>query len=305
MSSQIDPIGVVNEAGQYMVTMHDWVWLDRPPVSLDFRPEISLSGSFTWNQGSHQLGQSNAFTNYTWVDGDSIVITAGTGIPYGRFSIIHKIDDSTLHVGWSNPTTGTITGFQGKVKADSIALPVDFANAIDIQPTQGLVNTFNFTDLSFINRLRTNEVAVGNYRYWGAITRGHNYDHQGAAAAGTGAWRIEIYPTPITASVNALTMFYRAGWRTVSADSDFIPIPDYCETLFRSILRAFARGYEEDDIASVHQRMAEIQQSPIFIHAKRRDGDMQPTIGQMAGGAVMQQELQVEQYLKSSVMGPS
>jgi len=314
LSTQLDPIGIVNEAGQYLVTMHDWVWLDRPPVSLDFRAEISVTGSVTWHDGQHHLTKagSGLFANYTWLDGDSIVITAGSGTPYGRFPVIGRVTGSNdaIHIGWpydpaGGPGTTTVTGFAAKVKTDSIVLPVDFGNIVDIQPTEGLVNSFNMTDASFINQLRTNEVSVGNFRYWGAITRGKNYDHTGDAAPGVGAWRLEIYPTPTVTQYNALTMFYRAGWRVVNEDMDLIPIPDYCETLFRTILRAFARGYEEDDVASIHQRLAEIEQSVIFVHAKRRDGDMQPTLGQMAGGAVRQQEAQIEQYLKSSVLGPS
>ena len=73
----------------------------------------------------------------------------------------------------------------------------------------------------------------------------------------------------------------------------------------RMIVRAFARGYEEDDVASMHARLMEIQQSPMFMNARRRDGDMQPTLGQMSGGAVAQYEKQERQYLKSSVLGPS
>jgi hypothetical protein len=310
LSTQLDPIGIVNEAGQYLVTMHDWVWLDRPPVSLNFRAEINLSGTVTWHDGNHHLTSAGAFAEYSWLDGDSIVITAGSGLPYGRFPVIAKVNNNTIHIGWTydpagGPGTVSVTNFSAKVKTDSVALPEDFGNIIDIQPTQGLVNSFTFTDTSFINQLRTNEVSVGNFRYWGAITRGKNFTHTGQASSGQGAWRLEVYPTPTSKEYNALTMFYRAGWRVVEEDMEFINIPDYCETLFRTILRAFARGYEEDDIASIHQRLAEIEQSVVFVHAKRRDGDMQPTLGQMAGGAVRQQEAQIEQYLKSTVIGPS
>jgi len=51
--------------------------------------------------------------------------------------------------------------------------------------------------------------------------------------------------------------------------------------------------------------LAELEQSPLLRHAKMRDGGMQNTLGQMAGGAVQQQERAYTQYLKSSVLGPS
>ena len=309
LSTQLDPIGIINEAGQYLVDMHDWIWLDRPPVSLDFRAEIDITGTVAWNDTTHHLTLAGAFTNYSWLDGDSIVITAGSETPYGRFPVIKRVSSNAIHIGWPcDPTGGpshSVTSFAAKVKTDSIALPSDFGNIIDIQPTQGLTNSFNLTDVGFINQLRTNEVAVGNFRYWGASTRGNNYDQGLETSAGQGAWRLEIYPTPTATEYNALTMYYRAGWRPVENDTDTINIPQYCESLMRMIVRAFARGYEEDDVASMHARLMEIQQSPMFMNARRRDGDMQPTLGQMSGGAVAQYEKQERQYLKSSVLGPS
>jgi hypothetical protein len=311
LSTQLDPIGIINEAGQYLVDMHDWIWLDRPPVSLDFRAEINIlstAGTVQWHDGTHLLTLTGAFTNYNWLDGDSIVISAGSGVPYGRFPVISKHSNNSIHIGWTYaPGGGTVnlTGFVGVLKTDSIALPSDIGNIIDIQPTQGLTNSFNLTDVGFINQLRTNEVAVGNFRYWGAITRGKNFSHTNQASVGQGAWRLEIYPTPTATEYNALTMYYRAGWRPVTDDIDTINIPQYCESLMRMIVRAFARGYEEDDVASMHARLMEIQQSPMFMNARRRDGDMQPTLGQMSGGAVAQYEKQERQYLKSSVLGPS
>lgn len=313
LSGQLDAIGLLNEVGQYLVSMHDWMWLDRPPVSLDFRAEIDVSGTVTWHDGQHHLtkASSGIFANYSWLDGDSIVITAGSGTPYGRFPVIGRVtgSDDAIHIGWTYDPAGgpthTVTDFAAKVKTDSIALPSDFGNIINIQPTEGLVNSFNLTDTGFINQLRTNEVAVGNFRYWGAITRGHNYSHTGQESAGQGAWRLEIYPTPTVTKYNALTMYYRAGWRTITEDMAFIPIPDYCETLFRQLMRSFARGYEEDDVGSLHLRLAEIEKSPIFLHAKQRDGNIQNTLGQMAGGAAAQQSRNYNEYLKTTVIGPN
>ena len=318
LSGQLDAIGLLNEVGQYLVSMHDWMWLDRPPVSLDFRAQIVLSGAnITWNENTRHLAKTSSqiFANYSWLDGDSIVINSGavgaaSASPLGRFPVIGRVNGNAdaIHIGWpynspSNPVT--ISNFYAEVKTDSIALPSDFGNIINIQPTEGLVNSFNLTDTGFINQLRTNEVAVGNFRYWGAITRGHNYDNQGTESAGQGAWRLEIYPTPTITKYNALTMYYRAGWRAITEDMAFIPIPDYCETLFRQLMRSFARGYEEDDVGSLHLRLVEIEKSPIFLHAKQRDGNMQNTLGQMAGGAVAQQSRNYNEYLKTTVIGPN
>lgn len=175
LSSELDAIGILNEAGQYMATMHDWMWLDRPPAGLNFRAEVVLSGTATIASGGAHLVKSGAFANYTHLVGDTIVVEGGavgaTALPKGRYQIREKVDNDTIHIEWGHTTTGAVTGLDATVKADSIALPNDFANAIDIQPTEGLVNSFNFCDTAMINQLRTNEVAVGNYRYW-ARSRG-------------------------------------------------------------------------------------------------------------------------------------
>ena len=314
LSGELDPIGILNEAGQYLVSMHDWRWLDRPPVSLDFRPEISLSGTPSWQKNPRVLTILSAFTLYSWLDGDSIVIRSATGPgtppppPLGRFPVIHKLTGDAIHIGWPfDPPASSqiVSNFSAALKTDSIKLPPDFGNIVDIQPTEGLVNSFNLTDVGFINQLRTNEVAVGNFRYWGAVTRGHNYDDKGTESPGQGAWRLEIYPTPTVQKYNALTMYYRAGWREITEVLAFIAIPDYCETLFRQLMRSFARGYEEDDVGSLHLRLMEIEKSPIFIHAKQRDGNIQNTLGQMAGGAAEQQSRNYNEYLKTTVIGPN
>ena len=106
LSSELDAIGLINEAGQYLVTMHDWMWLDRPAVSLDFRAKIDLSGTVSWHDGQHHLTVTGAFTNYSWLNGDSIVITAGSGTPYGRFPVLNPLTDIAIQICWSYDPVG-------------------------------------------------------------------------------------------------------------------------------------------------------------------------------------------------------
>lgn len=311
LSSQLEEMSLLDEAGQYLVTMHNWAWLDRPSVPLTVRKDITLTGSLLdWNNVHKHLTQSNAFIGYTYLDGDYLLVTQNTNAgslnsAWGinqSYKIAGKQNDNQIFLDPALDTTYTLAGMTAKVKCSGVALPEDFAEVIDIQPTQGLVNSFQMVDPAFLNQLRTNEVAVGNFRMFGAIVRGESIRKM----KGPGSYRLELYPTPEANERNKLTLFYRAGWKTLAgSENTYIPVPDYCESLYKQLVRTFAKGYEEDDVASLHMRLAELEQSPLLRHAKMRDGGMQNTLGQMAGGAVQQQERAYTQYLKSSVLGPS
>jgi hypothetical protein len=81
-------------------------------------------------------------------------------------------------------------------------------------------------------------------------------------------------------------MFYRSRWAHVYEDAAAIDIPELVESLYVWIARAYAAGYERGDVASIHQRMAEIEASPLFQVAKRSDGMAQPWITRpLYGGA--------------------
>ena len=307
LSSQLEEMSLLDEAGQYLVTMHNWAWLDRPSVPLNVRKDITVTaalGGLTWNNTHKHLIKSGAFTDYTYLDGDSLLMTAGTGAwAAGRsYKVASKQNANQIFLDPALDTTDVLTGMTATLQCTGVALPDDFAEVIDIQPTQGLVNSFQMVDPAFLNQLRTNEVAVGNFRMFGAIVRGESIRKM----KGPGSYRLELYPFQTDNENNKLTLFYRAGWKTLAgSENTYIPVPDYCESLYKQLVRTFAKGYEEDDVASLHMRLAELEQSPLLRHAKMRDGGMQNTLGQMAGGAVQQQERAYTQYLKSSVLGPS
>lgn len=181
-------------------------------------------------------------------------------------------------------------------------LPTDLQTIMAVELTSSLISMMHLTSFDELLRLRTSSISP-TLGYWGAVT----YPSQTSPAAPPGGPRLELYPTPAENETGAVTIFYRAGWTSVKAGSDHarINIPDFMEPLFKQVLRAFGRGYEMEDEASMDRRLAEIQVGPLYRAAVRRDGNIQLNYGEMQGGAVQMVTPYANNWLRTTVEGPS
>ena len=106
-------------------------------------------------------------------------------------------------------------------------------------------------------------------------------------SAATGATppvpRLEIFPTPESATTDQFRLVYRAGWAALTSDSDYVPIPEYCRALFVRILGAFTRGLHREEQGSVDARLMEIRNGPIFAAAQKDDKTKQVDRGLIRG----------------------
>lgn len=195
LSSELQAIRVIDQAGQHLLNMHQWRFTNPPPVSL----------SLVANQSY-------------------------------------------------------------------VALPADFGEA-------GMVASSNTTDtygfewvtLDQIAQMRSSAFGSAYGAYYGAIAF--------PIVNNIPSPRIEIYPTPQSNQADAFRMTYRRRWVTPSGDRGVMPIPGHLEALFIQIIRAFARGYEEEDQATLDERLALIQSGPIYKNALASDGTVQPSLG--------------------------
>ena len=102
---------------------------------------------------------------------------------------------------------------------------------------------------------------------------------------------MRVWPAP--SITGTMIVMYRRGWRQLRRDDDIIGIPDWMIGLFDMLLRAFALGYYEDDVAPLHQRLDEItgnlamgvRPSAMFWNCMTRDGSVQDNVGPPMGGA--------------------
>lgn len=301
LSSDLSPVTILNEAGNWLVNAHPWRWLERPSAALAARGTITLTTG-SWDDSAKTLTKTGAFSGYSFAEGDQIEITAGTGLTTGFYNIASKESSDVIKLETS-PGATTASTVSATIKLASLILPADFRDIVSLQPTQGLVNSVTLTSLDYINQLRTNEIAVGNFAYWAAIVWGRNATTSG----GKPVARLELYPTPSANAANEFTLFYRAGWTNLSADDFSIGIPDFLNSVYIQAVRAIARGYEEEDekAGTVFDRLQRIRISLEFQDAQRRDGHAQASLGQMMGGAVQIQRGGSSNFLKTQVNGPA
>ena len=181
---------------------------------------------------------------------------------------------------------------------DYTTLPSDLRELVGWQATAGLVQRLEITSLQSLIDRRTNEVFTTSWHYWGAIT------HRVGASGGVEPI-LELWPTPGSTAADVFTIFYRAGWTDVANDTDVLAIPDYTEAPYLQILRAFARGYEEEDVASLDTRLGEVVAGPLFLSAVTRDSLIQPSYGPVENTAIQASRVAQNNYLRSTVSGPS
>lgn len=166
----------------------------------------------------------------------------------------------------------------GVVAAQEYAtLPIDFGAMLAMVPSTGFYGIV-WTDLGEIAGLRAASAQTSANGPW----RGVVIDSIPSGSTLPRA-QVELYPTPSATSTTAFKLAYRAKWTNLTSDSDYIPIPEWCETLFIRLLQVHARGFMEEDKASLSMRLAEIKSSAELIGAVKQDRARQRDRGALKG----------------------
>lgn len=137
----------------------------------------------------------------------------------------------------------------------------------------GLTKDIQWTTPQTLAEMRDIGLTPAGFVYWATITKPVDDDVKA---------RLELYPTPGTGT---LSIWYLADWMDLSQDTDIAAVRPFVEALLVQYCRAFLAGYEEHDTATLGQRLAEIEASPLFKNAKRRDAMEQPDYGPIRNGA--------------------
>lgn len=275
LSIELDKLGILNQAGEYLVNMRPWHWLVGREGLINLKGPISDTTA-TWTASTLTLTDTGAFANYTFRSGDQIEITAGTGATTGFYGIASRVDDDSITLDTSLATGNLATGdIEWEIRLDYAALPADFRTLIDITSKNTLLYGVRQTSLAEIIHDRSSNVTVtSSWNYRVAV----NY------VGSPPVPQLEIYPTPGADQNGAWTVIYNADWTRLTADSVNIDIPEWLDSLYLRLTRAFALGYEREDVASMEQRLAAIEAGPEYRNAARRDGMVQPTFGRLEGG---------------------
>lgn len=289
LSIELDKFQVLNEAGEYLYSMHPWKWAHGRSALLDLRG--SLSGSTaTWTVATLTLTQASAFTNYTYVSGDEIEILDGTGATTGVYKIASKASANAIVLSTSLASGNLSTGdIEWAIYPGTISLPTDLRDITSIQSS----TTSNIIWVSLTSADKINQLRGAN-----ALTTSPALYHAAVVYSGSPPVPIlEIWPSPSANQTGALRIMYRSRWTHLYTDGGMIQLPEFVESLYVWIARTYAAGYERGDAVSIHQRLAELKLSPIFEAAVRSDGQVQPFYGRPRhGGAVMHRRRHTEDH---------
>ena len=107
-----------------------------------------------------------------------------------------------------------------------------------------------------------------------------------------GAPILEVTPTPEETVSGALTLRYRMEWTALSSDTDKANVPAFIEPLLEEIIRAIAKGREDD---SADARLAAIAKGATFQAAVRRDSRHQTDHGEIDNGIWVSAPVDVDQ----------
>lgn len=278
LSIELDELGILNQAGEYLISMHPWHWLVGRSALINLRTSVSGTTA-TWTASGNILTETGAFEDYSFVSGDVIEITDGTGATTGFYEVSSRTDDDNIVLSGSISSSNLATGdIEWNIQANSCTLPSDFRDIVDITSTDSTLYDVRQTTLSQLLRYRTSQPFVtGDWNYAVAVS------WSGSPPVPI----LELYPSSQSIQNGAFTIFYRGGWDRVTTDSANIDVPEFIDSLFLRLVRAFARGYEREDSVTMNQLLLEIQQGPEFVMAARRDGMIQPYKSRLTGGGAI------------------
>lgn len=268
---------ILNHAGEHFYSMFKWNWRKNREALLDLRGKITFSDA-TWTESTKTLTSTGTFASYTFIDDDRVEITGGTGVTTGFYEVASRTDDDDIVLANSISTAGVNLGtgdIEGEMRLDTVTLPTDFGNIISISATDTIFFEIRMVTIAEMQRHRTSQVDVtSNWNYIAAVT------YKGNSRTPL----LEIWPTPTSNRVGAWTIFYDAKWVRLDDDQDEVPVPDFCELPFLEVVKEVARGYMREDVATMSQRLQDLEASSLFRVAKKEDGRTQPFYGPLRGG---------------------
>lgn len=188
-------------------------------------------------------------------------------------------------------TTLTLTSAQSY-----ITLPVDFGSIVAIEYTSTSWNRVRQVTIPDIARMRSESWPSSDGIY---VAPTFSVDSDGIPSP-----RLEVYPTPTATSAGALTLNYSIRWPDMSvADENFIPVPDWMESVYIQLVRATAWGYQDDTMSD---RVARVVSGPEWFAAVRMDESLQPMFGPLRGGMTSRDaDWYGMDYLRTAAAAPS
>lgn len=278
----LDPLDVLNMAGDHFVNVRPWRFLKGANAFLKARGNISITNG-TWIESTRFLTSAAAFANYTFIDGDTFKVTGGTSVIKKEIGLTSKAsgdaDNSIVLASSLASTAGDLaTGdIAGTLHAPTLELPDDCGHIDSITGTTSLVVSVGMVDSLVINQLRgqwDREDDTGFYR---------------AAMIFVGTPPrpvLDVHPDFGSNAEDVFRIFYLKSWTRITQASQTLPIPRFCNGAFMQLCRHFALGWEDEEEGGLEERLLIWEQGPVFKGAAKQDGRIQKAWGHISGGAI-------------------
>ena len=295
----LDPLDLLNMAGEHFVNVRPWRWLKGANAFLDSRGNISITNG-TWTESSKTLTSSGAFTNYTFIDGDHVKVTGGTSAILKTIEIASRTSNNAIVLKESlASTSGDLSGgdIAATLQLPTLELPDDCGHITSISGSTSVVNSVSLVDHKELNMLRSQysrEDDTGGYQaaviYVGTPPRPV----------------LDVHPDFSSSSQDVFRIYYLRNWKRITEAADTLPIPRFCNGAYMQLCRHFALGWEDEDELGLEERLARWEMGPLLVAAAKEDGRSQQEWGRMRGGAVRRTRGPVgPNALSSEVAGPS
>lgn len=216
------------------------------------------------------LTQANAVVSHT-------LGGSPTGITLAGISNDAGVELMNLRAwAWATAVDGTADFVQDQDYADLPSAFLRFSSTPRL--SSGTLTPINMVSIARIETLRAGVDGGGN-PWWGAVY--HALDGSSVLLP-----RIALYPTPSAAATPGMNFTYVSGWATLTDDTDIARIPAFMEPLYKDVLTAVARGWEDDlDTPGRKQEyLAIVRAGGSYRGATEADRAFQQSWGKLRGG---------------------
>ncbi len=319
-SEDVPSIGahrILNDAGQYMVNMHNWAWCEGAQETLsltanqsyvwlpeDFREIIAVQPTNGLNCGFRLTTQERLLQLRSLAVANSFEFNgAVVYAPRGKaaeatvtFSSLSSGSNIVIDDAYNPSTTFTFKDSLGDADDDTATSRFVVLGSTTATAAANFAKALNDAPQLYLRASVSGSVVTVVHQREGTQGNSMTLTPSGGSMSvllddvgvdtGPVRARLDLWPTPSQDEQGRVMVYYRRGWQPCGADTSPIPIPDWTESLYIEIVRAYARGYERESEAPTGARLAQIKQGPVYAATQLRDKEMMPHMGPMRGGAV-------------------
>ncbi|TPV96167.1 MAG: hypothetical protein B7733_06365 [Myxococcales bacterium FL481] len=271
MSLRMDIHETINIAGQELVNLHQWRWLNRWGVS----DLVANWGEIIMPEHVHRI----------------VSVYRATANTFGGFE-----PSSIEHIEQLRASIGGVPYTEGRYlydRADTEQYECPFT-AVSGTFTPGETLTFsNNGGPATLRWLETGRMLLQLDGNAVPTTAGPNTITGGTSGAtGTVAGEVklrlwptlQIYPQAASTQLAEVRLAYKTAWIPVNETDEYVLIPDYMLALLSRVCREVAAGWERESAGDWDDRMNKIQGGSTFNNAKRADSQTMPSLGRVENG---------------------